>query len=81
MILYTVCFISSVTLFVAEKSSRKSKTKTKKKGRIIHVCRETIKHWHVRDEIWELNPHRCTFSVPEAREHVFSVPKPQGPLK
>ena len=35
----------------------------------IHT--ETITHWHVSDEIWELNSHGCA----------FSVPNPLGPLK
>ena len=28
---------------------------------------ETIKYWHSRDEIWELNSHACAFSVPNPR--------------
>ena len=31
----------------------------------------TMKHWHVRREIWDLNSHGSA----------FSVPNPQGPLK
>ena len=34
-------------------------------------CTGTMKHWHARREIWDLNSHGSA----------FSVPNPQGPLK